>query len=357
MEAFTAGSLAVTPTEALASIFVTSDPLDFAATPERLRALAAAGVLTPEDLARALRLAVATPSRASWRGFVSTVLLGLGSLLVLSGVVYFFAYNWADLHRFAKLGLLLGALVGSCLAAWRLGEGLAGQFALLFAAVLVGPLLAVYGQAYQTGADPYGLFLGWSVLVLPWVVLARFGPLWLLLLLLVDTGLVLYMNEVTEQKTTTLVLVIALVNGGAWVAHEVAASRGVPWLRDRWLPRVLAAMTLVPLVGLSENVVFSTHEADALCTVALLLLLGAMGAMYFFHRKVRPELFLLTLIAMSAMTLVTSFVGRIVFDDLTSHMDSISLAFFVMGLLIIGEVALVVRWLRAESRGAREVES
>ena len=332
---------------------MTQDPLDHAATPDRLRALAEAGVLTSEDLARALRLAVATPSRPAWRDFVSTVLLGLGSLLVLSGIIFFFAYNWAELHRFAKLGVLLVAIAVSCLAAWRLGAGLAGQFALLFAAVLVGPLLAVYGQAYQTGADPYGLFLGWGVLVLPWVVLARFGPLWLLLVLLVDTGLMLYVDELLRLKDTSAVLLIALVNGVAWAAHEVFSSRGVSWLQSRWLPRVLAVMTLVPLVGLSELVVVEDlYRIDTACYLALPLLLGVLGAMYYFHRKVRPELFLLTLLAVSAMTLGTTFAGRIVFD-----MDFAEGALLIMALLIIGEVALAVRWLRAESRGAQEVES
>ncbi|HSP81634.1 MAG TPA: DUF2157 domain-containing protein, partial [Myxococcaceae bacterium] len=99
------------------------DLLDFPATPERLRILADAGVLTPEALERALRLAVATPERPAWRRFLSAVLLGFGALLVLSGVVYFFAYNWAALHRFGKMGLLLAAIAVSAVAAWRLGEG------------------------------------------------------------------------------------------------------------------------------------------------------------------------------------------------------------------------------------------
>ncbi|PTL78432.1 DUF2157 domain-containing protein [Vitiosangium sp. GDMCC 1.1324] len=330
---------------------MSSDLLDLAATPERLRALADAGVLTPPDLERALRLAVATPERPAWRRFLSTVLLGFGSLLVLSGVIYFFAYNWAALHRFGKMGLLLAAIIAASVAAWRLGEGLAGQFALLFAAVLVGPLLAVYGQAYQTGADPYELFLGWSLLVLPWVVLARFEPLWLLLLLLVDTGLCLFWVQVADGEGTTLLLVLSLVNGGAWLAHELLAQRDIPWLHGRWLPRVLAVMTLAPLVSLATYMVAAPREADTASRVALGLLLAVMAAVYFFHRQVRSELFLLTLDAVSAMTLITTFIGRVLFRS--SH-DEVGI-FLVMALLIIGEVGLAVWWLRAESRGQEEV--
>jgi len=329
---------------------VSQDLLDLAATPERLRALADAGVLTPQGLKHALRLAVATPERPAWRRFLSAVLLGFGSLLVLSGVIYFFAYNWAALHRFGKMGLLLAAILASCIAAWRLGKTLAGQFALLFSAVLVGPLLAVYGQAYQTGADPYELFLGWGLLILPWVALARFSPLWLLLLVLVNTGLCLFWFQVADGKGTTLMLVLALVNCGAWVVHEALAARGVPWLTGRWMPRVLAMMTMAPLLGLGVLLVAVPREADTASRVGLGLLVLVMAAAYVFHRQVRSELFLLTLDAVSVMTLVTTLVGRVLFK--ASRFDAG--VFFVMALLVIGEVGLTVWWLRAEARGPEE---
>ena len=298
-----------------------------------------------------MRLSVATPTPAAWRRFLSVGLLGLGSLLVLSGVIYFFAYNWAELHRFAKLGLILGATTGACVAAWRLEDGLAGRFALLFAAVLVGPLLAVYGQAYQTGADPYGLFLGWSALILPWVVLARFQPLWLLLLALVNTGLLLYQEQVLERGDLWIVLVLGLVNGGAWLAHEVLAWRGVDWLQGRWMPRVLATVTVLPLLGLAALLIVEAREAGVPGAVALVLTLLILAATYGFHRKVRPELFLLTLDALSAMTLVTTLCARVLLFHEQSFEEG---SFLLLGLLLIGELGAAAWWLRAEARGPEE---
>ncbi|HSP79967.1 MAG TPA: DUF2157 domain-containing protein, partial [Myxococcaceae bacterium] len=218
------------------------------------------------------------------------------------------------------------------------------------AAVLVGPLLAVYGQAYQTGADPYELFLGWGALILPWVALARFGPLWLLLLLLVNTGLSRFWVQVLDGEPAPLLLTLALVNGVAWAVHELLAWRGVPWLRGRWLPRVLAVMTLLPLVALGEWVVVAPEEADTASIAGLVLLVAVMGAAWRFHRAVRPELFLLTLDAMAVMVLLTTLVGRLLFD----YVDEL-IVFFLMALFIIGEVGLTVWWLRAEARGPEEV--
>jgi uncharacterized membrane protein len=326
---------------------VTKDLLDLDATPERLQALAAAGVLPPQAMDRALELAVASPPRPWWRRFLSTTLLGLGALLVLSGVIYFFAFNWAALHRFGKFGLLMGAIAAAALTAWHLGERAAGQFALLFAAVLVGPLLAVYGQAYQTGADPYELFLGWGVLVLPWVILARFGPLWLFELVLANTAAVLFWDQVLDNANpAALQLTLAALNGGAWIVHELLAWRQVSWLQGRWLPRVLAVMALFPLMIAAEEMALDLEvdngPLQAVCTA---LLAGALVGMYAFHRQVRSELFFLTLGAACVLTLVTTLVGHGVFDVMPDV-----LAFLVMPLVLIGEIGLVVLWLRNEAR-------
>lgn len=326
---------------------MTKDLLDLDATPERLQALAAAGVLPPQVMKSALELAVASPPRSWWRRFLSTTLLGLGSLLVLSGVIYFFAFNWAALHRFGKFGLLMAAIASAALTAWHLGERTAGQFALLFAAVLVGPLLAVYGQAYQTGADPYELFLGWGALILPWVILARFGPLWLFEIVLANTAAILFWDQVLDDANpAALQITLAAINGAAWIAHEILSHRQVSWLQGRWLPRVLAVMTLSPLMIATEKLAIDLKvDHGPLQILCAALLFCALVGMYIFHRQARSELFFLTLVAACMLTLITTLVGHVVFDIMKDV-----LAFLFMPLVLIGEIALVVLWLRHEAR-------
>lgn len=331
------------------------DLLDLDATPERLRALADAGVLPPTALERAFHLSVASPPRAEWRSFLSTTLMALGTLLVLSGVIYFFAYNWAALHRFGKLGLIAAALVGTAVGAWRLGEGLAGQLSLLASAVLVGALLAVYGQAYQTGADPYELFVGWAVLILPWVLLARFAPLWMFLVLLLNTGIVLFWGQVLDGDEDTaawLAVVLGLLNGFAWATYEHFANAGLAWLQGRWVPRGLAVMTVGPLLAAAVAFIVAPSEVGPGAGVALLLVLGSLAAEYALHRHLRGELFLLTLGVLSAMTIVTTWVGRLLIVD--ANVDEFSL--FILPFVVIGEVALAVWWLRNEARATGAAE-
>ena len=331
------------------------DFLDLEATPERLHALADARILSPDAYRRALHLAVATPSRPAWRAFLSTTLMGLGSLLVLAGVVYFFAYNWAEMGRFAKLGLIALAITGTSVGAWRLGDRPAGQFALLASAVLVGPLLAVYGQTYQTGADPYELFIGWSALILPWVALARFTPLWLLQLVLVNTGVSLFWLERMDGgvgKEGQLTLVLGLLNGFAWATYEHFAHRRVSWLQGRWMPRVLALMALSPLLATSVVFIVDSDERTLTTGLSLLLLLVGLGAILALHRHLHGELFLLTLGTLCVLTVANTAVGYFLLTTVRAE----EFVLLVLPLIIIGEVAAAVYWLRRESQATGVTE-
>jgi uncharacterized membrane protein len=64
------------------------------------------GLIAPENLQRALFVTGVFPSGAGWRRFLDQLLLWLGTLMLAAGVVYFFAYNWNDLGRLTKFGLV-----------------------------------------------------------------------------------------------------------------------------------------------------------------------------------------------------------------------------------------------------------
>src|SRR4051812_45219908 len=135
-----------------------ADPLDRAATSVRLTAIAEAGGLSERGLARALELASGSPSPGEWRSFLSRSLLFLGAALKLAGVIFFFAFNWSELGRFAKFALLELAVAGAAAGAWQFGRTAAGEAALAAAARLVGALLAGYRATHQTRAHARELF-------------------------------------------------------------------------------------------------------------------------------------------------------------------------------------------------------
>ena len=90
----------------------------------------------------------------------------------------------------------MGIVAGVALSAWRGLDSGPGRIALLAAGFLVGVLLAVYGQVYQTGADPYGLFVTWGLLIVGWALIGRQAGLWMLTLVLANLSVILYWTQV-----------------------------------------------------------------------------------------------------------------------------------------------------------------
>lgn len=129
-----------------------------------------------------------------WHRWLDVLLLVAGAGLLLSGIIFFFAWNWADMHRFLKLGLVLGGVIGCTgLSVFMDMDSRAGRALLVGGGVLVGVFFAVFGQIYQTGADAWEMFRIWTLLLLPWALVGRSSALWLLVILLGNTWAMLWL--------------------------------------------------------------------------------------------------------------------------------------------------------------------
>ena len=134
--------------------------------------------------------------------------------------------NYERLRALQSQGLLDTSAVSRGVQLASAGYGsavglsrVAGKAALVAATVLVGPLWAVFGQAYQTGADPWNLFALWAALTVPWVVGARFALLWLIWIAIADTALVLFWDQtVPRSMEFGPWLALWVIHGGAWFA-------------------------------------------------------------------------------------------------------------------------------------------
>lgn len=128
------------------------------------------------------------PLRALWRmgGFetppdhlanrVRRGLAILGAALGGLGIVFWIAANWQAMGRSGHFALLQGFVLVMCVGAAFLP---AARTALaLLATIAVGALFAYFGQAYQTGADPWQLFALWAGLTIPLCFGARSDSVW-----------------------------------------------------------------------------------------------------------------------------------------------------------------------------------
>ena len=315
-----------------------------------INALGAAGQITPAALRHARELlGDQVPSPRAWRDFLILAFGVLGLALLLAGVIFFFAYNWESLGRFARFGLLQTALVACCgLAAWRGLNTLMGRLALAAGVVLIGPLLAVFGQIYQTGADPYQLFLGWAALALLWVLAARTGAVWIVWLVVLDVGVVLYAKDAGGWPIERLLfneapLALLVQNTLALALWEWGAASGVPWLQSRWEPRAIATVTLAGLTMLALERIFEGNRGRSAEWVLPVYLL-TLGALYGAYRHWRVDLYMLAIGCASAIAAVMS----VLFHGPWRSIDVGVVLLF--GLTLVGLSAGAGIWLRSLGR-------
>ena len=171
---------------------------------------------------------------------------------LVSGVVFFFAYNWSHMHAVAKFCSIEAGLWLCAIGALQRGlDRITGKVLLLSASVLVGVLLAVYGQVYQTGADAYENFFLWALLILPWVIVGRFNALWILWLVVSNVAMLLFWFQIEPPKGFDFVLGIFLLlgiwNSIALAAREYGLRLGLDWLGGRWARQLIWFAVLVYL--------------------------------------------------------------------------------------------------------------
>jgi uncharacterized membrane protein len=318
--------------------------LDIPTTPNYLCLLTRKHYLTEPALEYALRRIGIVPDAKAWRHFLNKMLLFIGTALLLAGIIFFFAFNWADMSRFEKFGLLQVGILGTAVFASLRGlEHLSGQAALLAAAVLVGALLAVYGQIYQTGADPFTLFLVWAILIIPWVLMGAFAPLWFLLLVLLNLSLILYWEQVIDSRQyggeTALFLLLFLLNSVAMIVWEYTYRQGVTWLKGYWLGVVIfcAALTFIMIPTLEAILEFRHFRQNSLLPIAALLYIGFTAFFLWYYNRQRPDLLLLAVCLLGVIITLTTFVVKLLPIN--------ALTLLVIALAIIGQAYLATKWL------------
>jgi len=237
--------------------------------------------------------AAAVRDDAAWASWAGRALLAIGAGHLLAGIVSFFAYNWADLPASYQFAIVEVALVVALAGAWFAGiERALGQMLLVAASVLVGVLLAVIGQAYNTDADAYTLFVAWTALILPWTLASRSAAQWTLWLVVLYLALSLYGEQVLipEGRLTKSTLAVGLGVLAALVLalRELAARKGMVWLAAGWtrIGLLIAALGLLfwPAVGYLLDWLYWADGASVVVAFVVVLATAAIA-----YRRWRPD--------------------------------------------------------------------
>ncbi|MDR0802451.1 DUF2157 domain-containing protein [Fluviicola sp.] len=305
--------------------------------------------LTEKGIAKALTENVYN-DRESWQKFFQILFISLGIGFTVSGIVFFFAYNWADLHRFVKIGMAEGLLIITTIfALFPKINSRIRNIILMGSAVLAGVLFAVYGQIYQTGANAYDFFFGWTVFVTLWVAVSNFAPLWLLYLILINTTFILYSQQVAKDWSEIFILTVlfmlnAVVLIAATVLSKFKKEISVPnwFLNTVGLSGVFYATSgiVIGIIDRYDNASFSV----------LILSTTALFALGVWHGLKTQKMFCLAVIPFSVIVVVSTLLIKAVFnalDEAGAMMLLLLICLFVIAsvtLTIIGLMKLQKKW-------------
>ena len=286
-------------------------------------------------------------------------------LFLAAAAVCFFAYNWATMPVFAKFGLIGSLMLGSAAVALRRGfDSMAGSLGLLACGLFVGPLLAVFGQTYQTGADAWKLFRAWFLFLIPLAFVGRQNGLWFALWVIGNIWAALYLMDLTHfshnfNDGLTISLYIAAGQAVALLLWETAAlwlaGPERSFLQGRWLPRIMAlppmallTCTLATYQLFSRAFGFGAGSAHLHLSLYLLILL--CGALYYTRKKRDPLMIaygLMSLLALAAMFPLTN-----LSTGLSSLGDALIGRLFLVVLILSGGAAASVKILLRYNKSA-----
>ena len=319
---------------------------------QRLAHWRADGALDDAAWRRARELSGKGPAPDLWRAFLEHTTLWLAVALLGAAIICFIAANWEHLGRFACLYGLQAVMVLAALAAWRLDlTRPAGQAALLLAGILLGGVLALVGQTYQTGADTWQLFALWTALLLPWTIAGASLPIGLLWSLVANVFLWLYIEEHSRSEAMPWVAIgIAdLLLFGLW---QERANR-ISGLRGRTGPRLLAlaALGALSLAALIEIVAYGYSAGIGIGIgigiVAWLLVTAIIVASAW---KWQRDIVILAFAALSIIVVDTCWMARL----LLKYSGDWSGTFLLLALLVIGQAVVAGTWLRQLARPQAE---
>ena len=318
-----------------------------------LRALYRDGILSKEAYEEAHKLLRPV---SLWLDWARHRLLLLGSTLVLAGIIYFFAYNWWEMGRFTKFGILQGGILLCVMGAhFRGGELLTGKVFLLSSSVLVGVLLAVFGQIYQTGADPYQLFLSWAALIACWVWIGKFAGLWMLWLSLLNTAAWFYWIQVGEPngvlRFDLFCIFLLILNLMALALSEWGVKKKLPWLKGKWIRPLLLILTLAVISIPTVLVLADAHRSMKISPFIVLFWLGVIiGELSYFRYKIK-DMLALAIVSMDFCLLLLIWIARLLFENGRGSMAS---SLFIYAVTVLGTVIIAAKLLRSTAQTMKQ---
>ena len=287
-----------------------------------------------------------------WGLWTSRLLLTISVTLILSGIVYFSAFNWARVPPHVKLGSIQLGIISCIIGAYFYSlQVTIGKTLMLSASVLVGVFMAVFGQIYQTGADAYQLFMMWSLLIFAWTLVSNFAAQWVLWLVITNIALVLWWGQAafpSQQMRFMIYIYLSILNGTALILLEYfSMAKKYDWLQVHWTRMLLIiailSIMLIPTVTLIMEV---NKATQSIMLSGLVGIIGHAGA-YYFYRYQALNIKSLAVAVLSIFIIVEALSIKILLEIFPRIDDLILL---LMGFLTLGIFTFAIAHVREAAK-------
>ena len=270
-----------------------------------------------------------------WHTWALAALLALGAGHILSGIIFFFAFNWQDLSETAKFLIVQGGMV-ACVAGWfvcRLDKGAGPAFG-IGATVLIGVLLAIFGQVFQTPSTLYAPFTLWAVLSLAFAAMSKSVAHWTVWAAIFCVAVTSFIGEGIRPihgivaAQWAMLLASLCVAGLAYIYDRV--ENRYEWAKSQWFYPLLLVITLGGLFTVFTEAFWD----DDFRPIWIASMISAAG-MLAYHYKRKPTLLPLCLITFGVFAMAAQLGFRLLVDIRDFTLTSLLIFIWMTGLTIV----------------------
>ena len=302
--------------------------------------------ISQDNIERSVELAEMTCQRDNFFIFLRLVLLWIGALSLIIALMMFMALNWDELGKFTKflmveLSMLLAVVIYYFSDKYQQLQ----KILLMVASISLGIFLALIGQTYQTGADPWQLFAFWALLMTPWAMIAKSSSLWVLWIILINLASILYYQkfdlsfDAFFEMHTHLLELLFVINATLWIVWHYLGS-GYTHFKDGLCVRLLAFMTLG---SISTLAMYAIYEEINFGRLHFLFYVVTLTMIYYFYRIRHIDIYMMSLFTLSLFFFILSIVIRFIPFD--SFDNIVVIAIFLIAV-IGGLTTVIVSWIK-----------
>ncbi len=281
----------------------------------------------------------------NWIEFLKLLSLISGGGLFAFGVIFFIAANWDSIGKFFKLFMVEGLMFAG-VAGWYLSKNpLISKVSLSLSYILLGGLLALIGQIYQTGANSWELFFYWGALGAFWVIADRFEPLWILEIIVINTAALLYSSlhfRIFSLSIFSNYTILIVINLALLVVFEALNQLNI--YKTSILVRLLATLVTTFMTLSALDSIFSHHSHFNLYPFIF------AGLFYYFLKK---DAYIISILALSFDITILALLGRAIFS--INRLDFIVGA-FIMSIASISLAIFTIKFIKNLSGESNDLQ-